>query len=39
MLKSSLIYFDSAKIRQEFVIEENKNVENWALTIIEKGIN
>ncbi len=31
-------YFDSAKIGQEFVIEENKDVENWALNIIEKGI-
>ena len=32
-------YFDSAKIGQEFVIEENKNIENWALNIIKKGIN
>lgn len=31
--------FDSAKTGQEFVIEENKNIENWALNIIENGIN
>ena len=31
--------FDSAKIGQEFVIEENKNIEKWALNIINKGIN
>jgi len=31
--------FDSAKIGQEFVIEENNNIENWALNIINKGIN
>ncbi len=31
-------YFDSAKIGQEFVIEENKHIENWALDIIKKGL-
>lgn len=31
-------YFDSAKIGQEFVIEENKKIEDWALNIMKKGI-
>jgi hypothetical protein len=32
-------YFDSAKIGQEFVIEENEGIENWALNIIKKGLS
>jgi len=29
-------YFQSAHIGQEFIIEDNENVENWAKSLIEK---
>ena len=31
-------YFDSAKIGQEFIISENRMIDQWALNIINKGV-